>query len=51
MEVTIGRRDQAGALLYIPGTADTRLSLCFAPYFKWLVLYDNEHHQIGLKRR
>lgn len=51
MKVTIGRRDQASALLYVPGTADTRLSLGFAPYFQWSVLYDNEHHQIGVKRR
>lgn len=51
MAVTIGRRDQASALLYVPGSADTRLSLGFAPYFQWSVLYDNEHHQIGLKRR
>ncbi|WP_380787365.1 hypothetical protein [Sphingomonas sp. R86521] len=48
---TTGRRDQATKLLYEPGGADTRLSLGFAPYFRWSVLYDPEHHQIGVKTR
>ncbi|WP_425229739.1 hypothetical protein [Sphingomonas sp.] len=51
MAVTIGRRDQASALLYAPGGGDTRLSLGFAPYFHWSVLYDAAAHQIGLKAR
>lgn len=49
--VTIGRRDQASALLYVSGGADTRLSLGFAPYFQWSVLYDADRRQIGLKPR
>ncbi|WP_419808119.1 hypothetical protein [Sphingomonas sp.] len=51
MTVTIGRRDEASALLYAPGGAETRLSLGFAPYFHWSVLYDADAHQIGLKPR
>lgn len=51
LAVTIGRRDQASALLYAPGGADTRLSLGFAPYFAWSVLYDDAHRQIGVKPR
>lgn len=49
--LTIGRRDQASALLYAPGGPETRLSFGFAPYFHWSVLYDAEHHAIGLKPR
>ena len=51
MTVTIGRRDEASALLHEPGGPDTRLSLGFAPYFHWSVLYDAERHQIGVKPR
>lgn len=51
MTVTIGRRDEASALLHEPAEAETRLSLGFAPYFYWSVLYDAEHHQIGVKPR
>lgn len=50
-DVTIGRRDQASALLYTLGGPETRLSFGFAPYFRWSVLYDAEHHEIGLKAR
>ena len=49
--VTIGRRDQASGLSHGPGGAETRLSLGFAPYFQWSVLYDASRHQIGLKPR
>lgn len=49
--VTIGRRDQASGLLHVPNGADTRLSLGFAPYFQWSVLYDADRRQIGLKPR
>ena len=51
MRVTIGRRDQASALHYVPAGVDTRLSFGFAPYYHWSVLYDAEHHRIGLKPR
>lgn len=51
MTVTIGRRDEASALLPEPGGAETRLSLGLAPYFHWSVLYDAEHRQIGVKTR
>lgn len=51
MTVTIGRRDEASALLHEPGGSNTRLSLGFAPYFHWSVLYDAERHQIGVKPR
>ena len=51
VDVTIGRRDQASGLLYVPGGPGTRLSLGFAPYFQWTVLYDADRRQIGLKRR
>jgi hypothetical protein len=51
IEVTIGRRDQASALLHVPGGTDTRLSLGFAPYFRWSVLYDSDRRQIGVKLR
>lgn len=51
MAVTIGRRDQASGLRYAPGGPDTRLSLGFAPYYHWSVLYDAEHHRIGFKPR
>ena len=51
MSVTIGRRDQASALLGVPGGNDTRLSLGLAPYFHWSVLYDPSHHQIGVRSR
>ena len=51
MNVTIGRRDQARVLIAAPGGADTRLSLGFAPYFQWYVLYDSEHHRVGVRPR
>jgi hypothetical protein len=51
ISVTIGRRDQASGLVYVPEAADTRLSLGFAPYFQWSVLYDADGHEIGLKPR
>ncbi len=51
MAVTIGRRDQATGLLYAQGAGDPRLSLGFAPYFRWSVLYDTDRRQIGLKPR
>ena len=51
MTVTIGRRDQASALLYAGGAGDTRLSFGFAPYFHWSVLYDAVARQIGLRPR
>ena len=51
MTVTIGRREQASGLFYAPGRADTRLSLGFAPYFHWSVLYDAGARAIGLKPR
>lgn len=51
MTVTIGRRDQAAALIYAPGGGDTRLSLGFAPYYRWSVLYDADKREIGVKPR
>ena len=51
MAVTIGRRDQASGLIYARGGGDVRLSLGFAPYFHWSVLYDADRRQIGVKPR
>ncbi len=51
MAVAIGRRDQASGLIYVPGGGDTRLSLGFAPYYHWSVLYDADQGAIGLKAR
>lgn len=51
MTVAIGRRDQASGLQGVRTGSDTRLSLGFAPYYHWSVLYDAEHHRIGLKPR
>ena len=51
MAVTIGRRDQASALLYVASTNGTQLAFGFAPYFHWSVLYDADAHQVGLKAR
>jgi hypothetical protein len=49
--VIIGRRDQASGLMYAPRRADKRVSLGFAPYFVWSVLYDADRNQIGVKAR
>ena len=51
MGVSIGRRDQASGLQYVRGGSDTRRSLGFAPYFHWSVLYDADHHRVGVKPR
>ncbi|WP_267382364.1 MULTISPECIES: hypothetical protein [unclassified Sphingomonas] len=49
--VTIGRRDQASGLFYARRDGDTRLSLGFAPYFRWSVLYDTDEREVGVKPR
>lgn len=51
MTVAIGRRDQASGLLHAPAGGETRLSLGFAPYFHWSVLYDAADRSIGLRVR
>ena len=53
MSLVIGRREQASGMFMQPGSerGEPRISLGLAPYFHWSVLYDAEHHEIGLKPR